>query len=99
MLLLLAVRDDVVLNAAVHFASNHAVIEQILLRPIGAKADDSPGPGARHPRRPHKLVRRGVIDIDPRFGRRYHVKLRSARFYRRRFTPRSAQRPPRRRSS
>ncbi len=70
-LLLLPVRDDVVLDSVVNFTRYNAVVEQILFRPIRAKAYDTLGPCAGHPGRFHQFVHRGVVDIDSRFGRNY----------------------------
>ena len=68
--LLVAVRDDVVLDPVVDFAGDDALIEQILLGAVGPEAHNAAGPAARHAGNLQQLIDGGVIDIDARLRRR-----------------------------
>jgi hypothetical protein len=62
-------RDDGILDAVVDIARKHAAIEQILFCPVGAKANDAPGPTRRQAGNLGKFLCAGVVDVHARLRR------------------------------
>jgi len=70
-----AVGDDRVLDPVVDCGGQNAAFEQIDLGAIGTETDDAGGPDLREAGDFEKLVERGVVDVDARFGRQFGVGL------------------------
>ena len=63
---LVAVRDDVGLDAVVNVAGKYPAIEQIPLGAVGAKTHNAPGPAWRHARDFEQFISARVVDVDAR---------------------------------
>ena len=59
-------RDDVVLDAAVHLAGHDALIDEFIFAAIRPVSDDARRPGARHAWNLKELLNAGCVDVDAR---------------------------------